>query len=320
MSDPMIAKILKGVDDFAEVSVPGTWAVDFLPQLQYLPQWLPGTGFLKVAEKMRKDGLDAAWGIYDWCKQSTFQDSAITPNLCSRILTESDGALSKQDESDLVFSATMIMGGGTDTNISTMQTFILAMIHYPEVQKLAQAEIDSVIGPNHLPTIRDKPSLPYVRSVIAEVFRWNPAAPLAVVHSMSEEDVYNGYYLPNGSIVVPNVWHMTHDPEHYPEPMEFKPEWYQYDDAQMAKVMGLGFGFGRRVCPGSHFAEGTIFAMVSTILACCNITPARDEYGNAILPEIEYSTGTIAFPKEFRFNMEPRSSKVEAMLHQMVAA
>ncbi|PCH34102.1 cytochrome P450, partial [Wolfiporia cocos MD-104 SS10] len=308
LSNPLVAKILKGVENLSEASVPGTWAVDFLPQREStrMPHGISIIG----ANKARYDSLQALHSSQTY-PLSKLNNTAITPSLCSKVLTESENALSKEGESDLAWSANMIMGGGTETNISTTLTFILAMVLYPEAQKRAQAEIDSVIGPNHLPTIRDKPSLPYVRSVIAEVFRWNPAAPLAAVHSMSEEDVYNGYYLPKGSMILPNVWHMTHDPEQYSEPMEFKPERYQYDDAQMTKVMSLGFGFGRRACPGSHFAESTFFAMVSTILACCNIMPAKDEHGNVIIPEIEYSTGMIVFPKEFKCNIEPRSSRVQ---------
>jgi len=52
------------------------------------------------------------------------------------------------------------------------------MILYPEVQKKAQAEIDSVVGSERLPSISDRSALPYVRSVMAEVLRWHPALPL----------------------------------------------------------------------------------------------------------------------------------------------
>lgn len=88
---------------------------------------------------------------------------------------------------------------------------------------------------------------------------------------------------------------MTHDPDIYPNPMEFDPERYQNQDLEMKKVTDLVFGFGRRVCPGFYFAEGTVFAIVATALATCEILPAVDMDGRSILPRYAYSqiSGTI---------------------------
>lgn len=62
--------------------------------------------------------------------------------------------------------------------VSAIYTFFLAMTLYPEAQRRAQAEIDSVIGVNRLPTFEDRPNLPYVEALFKEVLRWNPVAPL----------------------------------------------------------------------------------------------------------------------------------------------
>lgn len=51
-------------------------------------------------------------------------------------------------------------------------TFILMMIHYPEVAKKAQAEIDKVIGNEQLPGLKDRPDLPYVNCILKEVMRY----------------------------------------------------------------------------------------------------------------------------------------------------
>ena len=59
-----------------------------------------------------------------------------------------------------------------------MQALFLAMALYPEVQKKAQEEIDSVIGPNRLPNFEDRPSLPYINAVVKESMRWHVPAPL----------------------------------------------------------------------------------------------------------------------------------------------
>ena len=52
------------------------------------------------------------------------------------------------------------------------------MALYPQVQKKAQAEIDAVVGPNRLPDFKDRPSLPYINSIVKESLRWHLVAPL----------------------------------------------------------------------------------------------------------------------------------------------
>ena len=89
---------------------------------------------------------------------------------------------------------------------STILSFFLAMTLHPEMQAKAQEEIDSVIGTDRLPEFADKPSLPYVNSIVWECLRWNPAIPLGVAHMVSEGDVYDGYRIPKGTTVLPNVW------------------------------------------------------------------------------------------------------------------
>lgn len=56
----------------------------------------------------------------------------------------------------------------------------------PEVQKRAQAEIDSVVGLGRLPSFGDRQNLPYVEALVKEVLRWNPVGPLG------ESDVPSG--------------------------------------------------------------------------------------------------------------------------------
>ena len=51
------------------------------------------------------------------------------------------------------------------------------MLLYPEIQKKAQDEIDSVIGRDRLPTFEDRPRLPFIDAVCKEVMRWRPVTP-----------------------------------------------------------------------------------------------------------------------------------------------
>jgi cytochrome P450 len=68
--------------------------------------------------------------------------------------------------------------GGSDTSVSSLGTFVLAMLANPEAQRKAQLEIDSVTGGKYLPGFADKDGLPYVEALLQEVLRWQNVAPL----------------------------------------------------------------------------------------------------------------------------------------------
>ena len=74
------------------------------------------------------------------------------------------------------------------------------MLHYPEVQKKAQAELDSVIGCDRLPAFEDEWDLPYIRCILLETLRWHPVTPLGLMHRSIAEDVYDGYRIPAGTL------------------------------------------------------------------------------------------------------------------------
>ena len=82
------------------------------------------------------------------------------------------------------------------------------MASYPEVQKRAQAELDTVVGPHRLPTFADKSNLPYLNALVKECLRFRPVAPLGFTHKSMEEDEYRGYRIPKGSSIVYNVWYV----------------------------------------------------------------------------------------------------------------
>ena len=64
--------------------------------------------------------------------------------------------------------------------------YSMALATHPHVFKKCQAEVDSVVGPDRLPTFDDEPSLPYIRATIREVFRWRPVGPTVIPHATTE--------------------------------------------------------------------------------------------------------------------------------------
>jgi cytochrome P450 len=57
-------------------------------------------------------------------------------------------------------------------------SFFVAALLRPDIQTIAQQELDAVTKRERLPTLEDRPSLPFVDAVCKEVIRWRPVVPL----------------------------------------------------------------------------------------------------------------------------------------------
>lgn len=94
--------------------------------------------------------------------------------------------------------------------------FILLLTRNPDVQARARKEIALVVGPNRLPGLQDRSSLPYVDCVIQEVHRFNPTIPL-VTHANSKEDEYLSQAIPEKTWLMANVWYACYAPSEIAE-------------------------------------------------------------------------------------------------------
>ncbi|KAJ7625670.1 cytochrome P450 [Roridomyces roridus] len=316
--DPYVTLAQNAVHTWAAALVPGLYLVDTFPILKYVPSWLPGAGFKRKAQEWRKLSWDMAELPFAETKRQ--MASGITPSSFT-----ADAMNASKDATQPVFyqerhiratAATMYLAGA-DTTISALGTFVLAMLANPEAQKKAQAEIDSVVGGEALPTFEDRDLLPYVSALINEVLRWKPVGPLAVPHLLTVEDEYKGYRIPAGSVVIGNAWGLLHDETVYPDPHAFKPERFLLPDGRLdpsVRDPEVAFGFGRRLCPGRHIATSSIWITVTSMLATLNIKKAVDADGHLIEPSYRYTSALISEPLPFKCVIEPRSSKAAALI------
>ena len=101
------------------------------------------------------------------------------------------------------------------------------MVLHPEVQRKAQQEIHRVVGTDRLPSFDDREHLSYLAAVHKEVLRWHTVGPLGIwtrpfpiflstlliqaspgiPHCTTADDMYDGYFIPKGSLVISNIWY-----------------------------------------------------------------------------------------------------------------
>ncbi|KAJ7844804.1 cytochrome P450 [Mycena leptocephala] len=294
-------------------SIPGTFLVDTIPALKYVPNWVPGADFKRKAKQWRKVTRDLLEVPFSEVKRNIASGTARTSltSLNLRPLDDSTGSKKKVRAQEAVVQAAAanIYAAGADTTVSALGTFILAMLVNPEAQKKAQAEMDSVLGAGHLPDFADREALPYVSAIVKEVLRWRPVTPLAVPHYLGVDDDYRGYRIPAGSIVIGNAWAILHDENMYPDPQSFKPERFLTDGKLNRAIRDpetAAFGFGRRICLGKHMATSSLWITIASILSTLQISKTVEE-GKVVEPTYEYFPGLISTPLPFKCSITPRS-------------
>ncbi|KAH8998286.1 cytochrome P450 [Lactarius hatsudake] len=288
-NDPYVADA-ENVLRAAAVATTKEALLDLIPWLIKMPSWFPGARYKRYARKWRPIVVGAVKTTYNKVKSELATGTA-TPSVSAKLISKLD---EDSTEEDL-------------WTVSALQTFILAMTLYPEVQRKAQTEIDQVIGNSRLPDFSDQDALPYVQAVLKEVLRWHPVTPLGVPHMVRVSDIYEGYYIPAGSIIIPNVWGMMHDPAVFAEPDRFYPERWLSADAPA--FPNQAFGFGARQCPGRFLARASTWSNIANILATFHITPTEDGP-----PEEAYSSGIISYVEPFRCNILPRSAAAASLV------
>ncbi|KAH9994261.1 cytochrome P450 [Russula vinacea] len=123
--------------------------------------------------------------------------------------------------------------------------------------------------------------------------------PIAFSRVSSKDDVYRG------TRIVANVWAILHDPDMYPDPEEFKPERFIDENGSVRDdpTLSLVFGNGKRICPGRHLVDATIFIVASSVLSNGHEIPVN--------PGLAANRGFATHPENFECSIVPRDKVAE---------
>ncbi|KAG9075234.1 hypothetical protein FRC06_010212 [Ceratobasidium sp. 370] len=299
-SETFILKLKETVDNLAKAALPSNllslrdFLVNTFPALLQIPDWFPGADWKRTAKKWREQKNDAVDSPYNWTK-SEMEKHEHNPSMVESMLGQANrlGLDANEVDGYVKQIAFILYGGGTDTTVAAILVFFVAMLLFPEVQKKAQEEIDATVGLERLPTMEDRPYLPYVGRLI------------------QEDDIYKGYRIPKGAKIFANIWAISRNAEVYKDPEVFEPDRFLDPSVPPSPT----FGFGRRLCPGIHYAGASLFIFIVSILAAFNIELARDEQGNSVVPSPEGEKTVIFHPVPFKLKLTPRSATFEQLIH-----
>ncbi|XP_055947389.1 cytochrome P450 2J1-like [Argiope bruennichi] len=277
---PIFPKLAKAANDLIAVFADRRFMLVGLPfrfSLQYLP-WgedvREGRRFLKtVVQDIIEDHI------------RSFDPNNIRDYVDSYLL-EMKNLKEKGKLEESTFTMERLLGismnmtmEGTDSVGDTLCSLLTEAAKHPEEQKKVQEEMDSVIGRERLPSMLDKPKLPYLEAFIQELFRIAQAFYNTTHYSNFEETTIRGYRIPKRSIIVGNLWSINNDPEIYPNPSKFDPTRFLERNGEKLNSDGpYPFSMGKRDCVGKSLAKMEVFLVVASVLQNFTLQPG-DKYG-----------------------------------------
>ena len=178
----------------------------------------------------------------------------------------------KYDNVQKLFVLGSVMEAGSDTTRNQINVFLAAVAAYPEFAHTARAELDKVCGDaQRLPSFKDWEALPYMRACVKENLRWRQnMAEIAMPHGLSEDDTYEGYHFPAGTVFQANTWKICTSELEYDDPLAFRPERFLDDDLNDMLKGHPAFGLGRRQCVGWNVGCRSMFLSFARLLYCFN--------------------------------------------------
>ncbi|KZM23286.1 uncharacterized protein EKO05_0004435 [Ascochyta rabiei] len=241
-----------------------------LPFLMALPDWMSPA---KAWEKRRAKTERTFFQTMQSQVERDIQEKTAPASWMKTFLIQGASKFGFESEVEGAYAVGMHGIAGALTIAAPMQSFCLAMLHYPQYLPMLQEEIDRVCG-DRLPVAEDRPNMPMLRAIVRELIRWRPPVPTGIPHFLTQDDEYNGFHIPKGSTVHPLEWAISRDPETYPDPETFnplrwlKPEYPTYREplTQFPTIINSSqFGYGRRVCQGQTVADEDLFIGIGSI-------------------------------------------------------
>ncbi|KAF2174241.1 hypothetical protein M409DRAFT_35217 [Zasmidium cellare ATCC 36951] len=293
--------------------------VDIFPFLKLLPDFL--SPWRIWARNIRKDYRKWLFGLVRESREHSARPDAPDCFLGQMFRGQEKNGL---DDEGIAYVGSSLLEAGTDTTASTILSFLLAMVTYPSCLRKCQDEVDARCGTLRSPSIDDLDHFPYIRACMDETLRWRPVAAGGIPHTLTQDDHYEGYFFPKGTMFFANTWSI-HRSQEFARPDDFIPERFLKNkfgidqkasgDADIHPTQDGGdgrrihyvFGAGRRICSGQRMAEHSLMINLAKLVWAFNFTaPPNTTIDTSI--ETGYEGGFLVNPKKFPVDITPRSS------------
>ncbi|KAH1003748.1 hypothetical protein HUJ04_003617 [Dendroctonus ponderosae] len=207
-----------------------------------------------------------------------------------------EGKRSYFSEEQLVMVCLDIFIAGSATTSNTIDTALLAMILYPEVQDKVHQSLDSAFKKNADVSYCDKERVPYVNAVLLECQRYFPVVPVIGPRRVLKTTHLDEYLIPKETTVLLNLHSVHHDQNYWKDPAVFRPERFLDENSNLiCQDRVLTFGLGKRRCLGEALARACLFLFFVEILRKYKI-----EYTGSTKPTGKQTPGMIMSPEHYK--------------------
>ncbi|XP_055954831.1 cytochrome P450 2B19 [Patella vulgata] len=301
--DPLFNEFLERVEENFN-NLGNTGLINFLPVIRFLP----GDFF-----KFKRTLANVAFAEDDIIRPSIAEhkrnfdphhtDDYIGSYIKAMKRAEETGEQSNLDENNLIKSIGDLFVAGTETTSTTILWTILYLLHNPNIQARCYKEIQDVVGSGRLPSMKDKPSMPYNEAVLLEVLRKANIAVNGVPHTVSEDTIFHGYVIPKDAIILPNLDSVLSDDKIWGDAGVFRPERFIDSLGKVKKQEEfIPFSIGRRVCLGESLAKMELFLFMTTLIQRFEFKPVEPDN----LPTLKGVFGITHAPTKYDVRAVPR--------------
>uniref|UniRef100_L7MZM3 Cytochrome P450 family 2 subfamily G member 2 n=1 Tax=Anolis carolinensis TaxID=28377 RepID=L7MZM3_ANOCA len=205
---------------------------------------------------------------------------------------------------NLVLTVLNLFTAGTETVSSTLKYALLLLMKYPKVEEKVHQEIDSVVGRNRTPAVKDRMNMPYTNAVIHEIQRLVDILPAGLPHKVMEDTEFRGYLLPKDTNIITLLGSALHDPKYFCDPETFNPEHFLDQEGGFKKNDAfVPFSSGKRACVGESMARMELFLYFTNILQSFSLKSSLAPTDIDISPQLN---GFLNIPPVYQLCLIPR--------------
>jgi len=86
---------------------------------------------------------------------------------------------------------------------------------------------------------------------------------------------------------------ISRDEKQYPCPDQFDPLRWMSKTHKPLDPRTFAFGYGRRICPGMHIAQASVWIAIASVLSTFNVKKRKNSAGEDIVPPLEFESGVV---------------------------
>ncbi|XP_034264196.1 cytochrome P450 2J5-like [Pantherophis guttatus] len=185
-----------------------------------------------------------------------------------------DDLNSTYNEDNLALCIADLFIAGTDTTYASLLWAMLLMANDLDMQDKVHKEMDEVFGSRPSISYKERNELPYTNAVIHEIIRKKYSFLFGLPRQCVQDVYLNGFLIPKGAVIIPDLRSVLLDPECWEAPEEFNPNHF-LDKAGnfVEKEAFLPFGAGVRACLGEILAKTEFFNIFTNLLRQFRLEP-----------------------------------------------